>query len=118
MSTSAQPDAGASVPGAQPTSRDQSLPLGRRVVAEGLGMFLLVLFHGGASAALKLHLHSTHASKAPSDLVYLALADGLSLFIIIMCVGKISGVLINPDRKSTRLNSSHSQISYAVFCLK
>src|SRR2546430_3353499 len=24
----------------------------------------------------------------------------------------------NPDRKSTRLNSSHSQISYAPFCLK
>src|SRR2546430_11827757 len=24
----------------------------------------------------------------------------------------------NTDRKSTRLNSSHSQISYAVFCLK
>src|SRR6267143_7052683 len=24
----------------------------------------------------------------------------------------------NPDRKSTRLNSSHSSISYAVFCLK
>src|SRR5688572_31897301 len=24
----------------------------------------------------------------------------------------------NEDRKSTRLNSSHSQISYAVFCLK
>src|SRR3990167_10761642 len=23
-----------------------------------------------------------------------------------------------PDRKSTRLNSSHSQISYAVFCFK
>src|SRR5688572_31661635 len=23
-----------------------------------------------------------------------------------------------PDRKSTRLNSSHSQISYAVFCLE
>src|SRR2546430_10237089 len=26
--------------------------------------------------------------------------------------------LLNRDRKSTRLNSSHSQISYAVFCLK
>src|SRR2546430_11469100 len=26
--------------------------------------------------------------------------------------------LIEGDRKSTRLNSSHSQISYAVFCLK
>src|SRR2546430_12279093 len=25
---------------------------------------------------------------------------------------------ITTDRKSTRLNSSHSQISYAVFCLK
>src|SRR6266478_3343783 len=27
-------------------------------------------------------------------------------------------ILRNRDRKSTRLNSSHSQISYAVFCLK
>src|SRR2546430_8911800 len=26
--------------------------------------------------------------------------------------------IVNKDRKSTRLNSSHSQISYAVFCLK
>src|SRR2546430_8529799 len=25
---------------------------------------------------------------------------------------------LHEDRKSTRLNSSHSQISYAVFCLK
>src|SRR2546430_9875299 len=25
---------------------------------------------------------------------------------------------LDTDRKSTRLNSSHSQISYAVFCLK
>src|SRR2546430_10380103 len=28
----------------------------------------------------------------------------------------LTGLLL--DRKSTRLNSSHSQISYAVFCLK
>src|SRR2546430_4573911 len=26
--------------------------------------------------------------------------------------------MLERDRKSTRLNSSHSQISYAVFCLK
>src|SRR2546430_9758595 len=26
--------------------------------------------------------------------------------------------VVREDRKSTRLNSSHSQISYAVFCLK
>src|SRR2546430_3785561 len=29
-----------------------------------------------------------------------------------------AGTLERVDRKSTRLNSSHSQISYAVFCLK
>src|SRR3712207_7095149 len=27
-------------------------------------------------------------------------------------------LLCQPDRKSTRLNSSHANISYAVFCLK
>src|SRR3712207_7101665 len=29
-----------------------------------------------------------------------------------------AGRLLHPDRKSTRLNSSHANISYAVFCLK
>src|SRR2546428_9428273 len=29
-----------------------------------------------------------------------------------------AGVVARADRKSTRLNSSHDQISYAVFCLK
>src|SRR5688572_30960154 len=31
---------------------------------------------------------------------------------------KFSALANTRDRKSTRLNSSHSQISYAVFCLK
>src|SRR5688572_32457657 len=30
----------------------------------------------------------------------------------------LSRIGLSGDRKSTRLNSSHSQISYAVFCLK
>src|SRR5689334_24390866 len=30
----------------------------------------------------------------------------------------LTGVVLHRDRKSTRLNSSHSSISYAVFCLK
>src|SRR2546430_5431930 len=34
------------------------------------------------------------------------------------CVGRRSRKKPLRDRKSTRLNSSHSQISYAVFCLK
>src|SRR2546430_13505532 len=32
--------------------------------------------------------------------------------------GVLRRLLPRGDRKSTRLNSSHSQISYAVFCLK
>src|SRR2546430_11780764 len=31
---------------------------------------------------------------------------------------RVGGAAGQRDRKSTRLNSSHSQISYAVFCLK
>src|SRR5690606_40631290 len=34
------------------------------------------------------------------------------------CEGLVIGTDINLDRKSTRLNSSHVKISYAVFCLK
>src|SRR5690625_7106678 len=34
------------------------------------------------------------------------------------CISKLSGRLKIQDRKSTRLNSSHVAISYAVFCLK
>src|SRR5258708_24860568 len=40
---------------------------------------------------------------------------GASALIALACG---AGVSIKPDRKSTRLNSSHQIISYAVFCLK
>src|SRR3712207_6906764 len=32
--------------------------------------------------------------------------------------GVVPGLAVQLDRKSTRLNSSHANISYAVFCLK
>src|SRR3712207_7396575 len=32
--------------------------------------------------------------------------------------GKLTNKVVSADRKSTRLNSSHANISYAVFCLK
>src|SRR3712207_7424198 len=32
--------------------------------------------------------------------------------------GDVAGAGVVEDRKSTRLNSSHANISYAVFCLK
>src|SRR6266511_873836 len=34
-----------------------------------------------------------------------------------MFLGSVSDRLVHIDRKSTRLNSSHVKISYAVFCL-
>src|SRR3712207_8731481 len=46
----------------------------------------------------------------------------LRLFQLVMAalvvVGVVGLVLHLQDRKSTRLNSSHANISYAVFCLK
>src|SRR3712207_9037593 len=33
-------------------------------------------------------------------------------------IARLPSVAHNRDRKSTRLNSSHANISYAVFCLK
>src|SRR3712207_6948445 len=38
--------------------------------------------------------------------------------IIEQAVGRLCRTRNKPDRKSTRLNSSHANISYAVFCLK
>src|SRR2546429_4393735 len=44
----------------------------------------------------------------------------ISTFLIVSGVSRQRCALIVPciDRKSTRLNSSHGYISYAVFCLK
>src|SRR5690242_20828358 len=36
----------------------------------------------------------------------------------VFLIGTLMGLSIASDRKSTRLNSSHMSISYAVFCLK
>src|SRR3712207_7703218 len=46
------------------------------------------------------------SSKVPGRLAYLGVAEGSYVQR-----GQV-------DRKSTRLNSSHANISYAVFCLK
>src|SRR2546430_12338537 len=39
-------------------------------------------------------------------------------FLSVAGAGDAEKIFFLLDRKSTRLNSSHSQISYAVFCLK
>src|SRR5688572_32758076 len=64
---------------------------------------------------------------ATTEIYTLSLHDALPIFnafgprtrISPMCeTSKRPTFCRTQDRKSTRLNSSHSQISYAVFCLK
>src|SRR3712207_7716151 len=38
--------------------------------------------------------------------------------VVVAAAGRGPRAVDLPDRKSTRLNSSHANISYAVFCLK
>src|SRR3712207_7938576 len=68
--------------------------------------------------SLTLHLHSRHAARGRRDRMGPRVSRGAG------CVrrgaaaegrAREAEVL---DRKSTRLNSSHANISYAVFCLK
>src|SRR2546430_13488340 len=58
---------------------------------------------------------------ASRDYIYLVMVltafERLEWFVWSAAIGA-NLFWISLDRKSTRLNSSHSQISYAVFCLK
>src|SRR2546430_12460181 len=58
---------------------------------------------------------SSPASTNRHDLAFGPAQRRLGLF---RSCASASGCPDERDRKSTRLNSSHSQISYAVFCLK
>src|SRR5438270_6716888 len=51
-----------------------------------------------------------------SNRVHVLLPDGMKVGMSF--VDGLNLLMPTLDRKSTRLNSSHSQISYAVFCLK
>src|SRR2546430_15677543 len=64
---------------------------------------------------------------ATTEIYTLSLHDALPIspaILLLLLVQAPQGATVPPrpfayrDRKSTRLNSSHSQISYAVFCLK
>src|SRR5690625_6751989 len=70
----------------------------KKEYADGLAAFVVKI-------ALPLALFLAAMTSSPKDILDLnyALAMGIGLIL---------------DRKSTRLNSSHVAISYAVFCLK
>src|SRR5438309_4336619 len=97
------------------------------------------LFHQEITAAQVLQPRKTSRAKADLQdplIVLMEMADGalvdVEVFVnlpygydirceVVCEVGTVAlgdGSLVVLDRKSTRLNSSHSSISYAVFCLK
>lgn len=67
-----------------------------RFAAEILGTFLLVFIGGGSAASAALLLHRTQQPSTMADLLLVALAHGLALFVIVMIVGKVSGAHVNP----------------------
>src|SRR5690554_7052099 len=66
------------------------------------------------NAAVACDLASTDLRRYPAQYLF-----GTTLVTAVDGEGEIGGVILcHVDRKSTRLNSSHVRISYAVFCLK
>src|SRR5256886_12955098 len=70
----------------------------------------LLSYTAGALAGAGVAMGLRAATPEGGVRVAIALAVGAALGFV--------AERIQQDRKSTRLNSSHSQISYAVFCLK
>src|SRR3989442_7703390 len=84
---------------------------------------IIIFFFFNDTATTEIYTLSLHDALPISNVVILTLVLLLSLVpagrvgaAYEQIVVKDGGVLT--DRKSTRLNSSHVRISYAVFCLK
>src|SRR5688572_33289684 len=94
-----------------------------RIILVSLYVFIFFFFID--TATTEIYTLSLHDALPISGILQHAsftvprYADGYCLddncrALLVMALVEDSGT----DRKSTRLNSSHSQISYAVFCLK
>src|SRR5688572_31991089 len=86
----------------------------RRLVLAGLGFLALVVAFAPPAQALPA------PSKTDAGQALLEREADLATLDALLDNEEVSEALAAQglDRKSTRLNSSHSQISYAVFCLK
>src|SRR2546430_13702438 len=77
------------------------------------------LFRSRLSRVTGLAILSSDAlssvAYATEEILRVLLVGGIAALSLVTPIGII--IAITLDRKSTRLNSSHSQISYAVFCL-
>src|SRR2546422_5751313 len=74
--------------------------------------------HKPASSGLRLTLCSRQRTSRPCSLVQpVSCSEGKKIFGE-LGLSTLQNAALVADRKSTRLNSSHGYISYAVFCLK
>src|SRR3989440_7701093 len=71
-----------------------------------------------ASPALPAYAYFVFNDTMTTQLYTLSLHDALPISPVTIRSRMPSSACEWRDRKSTRLNSSHDQISYAVFCLK
>src|SRR5690606_41127129 len=74
-----------------------------------------------AGRAMSALLNKSAASRRRRSSIrtrVLAIAFIPSLVFLLTGVAMAGYLIYDADRKSTRLNSSHVKISYAVFCLK
>src|SRR5690348_5767437 len=104
----------------------------RAVVLPGIGILRRgdvpgLHLHGGNfsrsvhSFALPAGFHAArvHDEKSPLDWICRDVVPGAgAAFVQPVARGGLLDYAVEKDRKSTRLNSSHPSISYAVFCLK
>src|SRR5438874_5975678 len=96
----------------------------RRVVYDKAEASARVVFHVVDYDSAAVPFFFFFNDTAPTEIYTLSLHDALPISQLLPCQPdptpertRRPGV-IRRDRKSTRLNSSHVEISYAVFCLK
>src|SRR2546430_12979616 len=97
-----------------PEIPDTGLTLRQYYIMVGLGAFVTTIAQPGVIGRLPLQL----LLKQELHFTAQTLAAFMLIATFAWNVKPVAGILSDADRKSTRLNSSHSQISYAVFCLK
>src|SRR3989449_7167808 len=88
------------------------------------------IFQTSSDSEVLIHLIARSEAREPEDQLLDALERVEGAYSLVVTIGRTLYAIVDPrgfrplwlakvgDRKSTRLNSSHGYISYAVFCLK